>query len=165
AGALGVDPHLAHPVGGARQLRLPAASPPRAGARVQRGGVDRREGGEVGEVPHLLRRCCGARACGAPGHRAHLPTMFWPHTRSVSPRIPPASAELRKEIASATSTGSPPCWRELRRRAISRVSAGILAVISVSMKPGATALAVPPMPSSRSASASTKAMTPAFEVA
>src|SRR5690606_16875608 len=142
AGALGVDPHLPHPVGDARQ-RLRAAAraalpalPAEAGAGVERGGVDRGERGDVGEVLDLLRRAPGVRRVALP--RPHFPTMFWPHTRRVSPRTPPASSLARKAIASATSTGSPPCCSEFTRRATSRVSGGIFAVISVSMKPGAT---------------------------
>src|SRR5690606_30981572 len=161
---LGVDPHLLHSVGEARQLSIPLPTtslPTTAGAGIQRRGVDRGEGGEVGEILDLLAG--GSRSPCA--HAAHFPTMFWPHTRRVSPWMPPASSLARKAIVSATSTGSPPCWSEFTRRAISRVSGGIFAVISVSMKPGATAFAVPPSGASRAASASTKAMTPAFEAA
>ena len=57
-------------------------------------------------------------------------------------------------MVSATSTGSArPGWRELIRRPISRVANGIRAVISVSMKPGATALTVMPRSATCRASA------------
>ncbi len=79
--------------------------------------------------------------------------------------IPRAEAEARKAIVSATSTGSPPCWRLESRRATCRVNAGIAAVISVSMNPGATALAVPPRAAKSPAEAAVSPMTPAFEVA
>src|SRR5699024_8965249 len=169
-GALGVDPHRAHPVGHLGQHRIAAGGSP-APSRRQRRGVDGGEGGHVGQVLDLLgpragRDSADGRAVGnVVVHAPHLPTMFWPHTRSVSPRRPPASSEARKAIVSATSTGRPPCCREFTRRATSRFSGGIRSVISVSMKPGATALAVPPRGASCSASAPTKAITPALEAA
>ncbi len=51
------------------------------------------------------------------------------------------------------------------RRPASRSAIGILAVIRVSMKPGATALIVAPRSASTGASACTIPITPALEVA
>ena len=86
--------------------------------------------------------------------------MFWPHTRSVVPLMPPAAGEQRNAIASATSTGRPPCCSELVRRKIWRETGGIEAVMSVSMKPGATAFTVPPNSATTGASASVMPMRP-----
>jgi hypothetical protein len=47
-------------------------------------------------------------------------------------------------MASATSCGWPPCDSAFMRRPASRIIQGMRAVISVSMKPGATALTVMP---------------------
>ena len=68
-------------------------------------------------------------------------------------------------MASATSPGRPPCCREFSRRATSRVANGILAVISVSMKPGATALMEPPCAPSSGAVARTMPITPPLDAA
>ena len=68
-------------------------------------------------------------------------------------------------MVSATSTGSPPWASEFMRRPASRVPIGIAAVISVSMKPGATALIVCPFSASTGASVSTVPITPALEAA
>ena len=65
-------------------------------------------------------------------------------------------------MASATSTGWPPCDIEFMRRPASRMPSGMVLTISVSMKPGATTLAVMPSPATRSASAWIQPMTPAF---
>src|SRR5690625_532429 len=159
-GALGVDPYRAHPVRHLRQHRIAAGGFPPP-SRGQRRGVDGGDGGHVGQVLVLLDGAGGQLV----RHRGHRPTMFWPHTRSVWPRRPPASSEARNPIASATSTGRPPCCREVTRRATSRFNGGIRSVISGSMKPGATAVAVPPRGASCSASAPTKVITPALEAA
>ena len=68
-------------------------------------------------------------------------------------------------MACATSTGSPPCCSEFRRREIWRRAAGILAVMSDSMNPGATALMVPPLAAISGAVAATRPITPALEAA
>ena len=88
--------------------------------------------------------------------------------RRRGPTLPltPAEAGLANQaIVSATSTGRPPCDRLFMRRPASRIAIGIVAVICVSMKPGATALIVAPRLASSGASASTMPITPAFEVA
>src|SRR5699024_3029130 len=92
------------------------------------------------------------------GHQA--PTRFCPHTRSVWPLMPPDCGESRNTIASATSTGCPPCCSEFNRRATCRVSTGIRAVISVSINPGATAFAVPPLAAILGAVARVRPTTP-----
>src|SRR5690606_10404174 len=122
----------------------------------------RREGAQVGAAEAGdLGELESAAVRGVP----HAPTRFWPHTRTTWPFTAPAAGEARKAIASATSTGWPPCWREFRRRATSRVAKGMRAVMSVSMKPGATALAVPPCSASTGAVARTMPITPPLEAA
>ena len=68
-------------------------------------------------------------------------------------------------MACATSSGVPPCCREFNRREIWRRAAGILAVMSDSMNPGATALMVPPFSAISGAVAATAPITPALEAA
>src|SRR5690606_3471587 len=137
-----------------------------AGGEDEGGGPCERAGVQAGQRRHGVEPLHasvrgGGRACGA----HHLPTRFCPHTRRVCPLTPPACGEARNATASATSTGWPPCWRELARRAICRGTVGIRAVMSVSMNPGATAFAVPPSSAIRGASASTIPRIPALAVA
>ena len=69
-------------------------------------------------------------------------------------------------MVSATSSGSPPCISEgITMRATVRVPSGILAVMSVSMNPGATALMVPPWAAKSAALARTMPITPPLEAA
>src|SRR5699024_2620071 len=97
----------------------------------------------------------------------HAPSCDWPQTRSTRPVTAALAGWANQAMVSATSTGWPPCCRELMRRPISRVATGILAVISASMNPGATALTVMPRAASRSSApiARTSPTTPALEAA
>ena len=79
--------------------------------------------------------------------------------------IPPLPGCDSQAIVSATSTGSPPCCSELSRDPTSRVPSGIFAVISVTMKPGATALMVAFRSANAGAHARTMPITPAFDAA
>jgi hypothetical protein len=80
--------------------------------------------------------------------------------------VTPALASWHSHaMVSATSTGSPPWAIELIRRPTSRVASGIFPVISVSMKPGATALTVMPRAATSGVRACTRPMTPALEAA
>jgi hypothetical protein len=89
--------------------------------------------------------------------------MFGPQTRSTWPLTPPAAGDDSHDTASATSIGRPACCRDDSRRATSRVASGIFAVISVSMKPGATALIVPaPCAANAAADERTSPITPAL---
>ena len=78
-----------------------------------------------------------------------------PQTRSVLPGMPWAPGLARKVRAWATSSGRPPWPSAERRRPASRIRSGMAAVMRVSMKPGAMALAVMPRGASWVASAST----------
>jgi hypothetical protein len=80
------------------------------------------------------------------------------------PLTPAEGGLANQAIVSATSIGSPPCWRLFILRPASRVAIGIAAVICVSMKPGATALIVHRRSASGKEYASTIPMIPAFEV-
>ncbi|GMA86803.1 hypothetical protein GCM10025868_20530 [Angustibacter aerolatus] len=86
----------------------------------------------------------------------------WPHTLTTWPVTPALPGSANQATVSATSTGWPPCARLFRRRATSRVANGMRAVISVSMKPGATAFTVMPRSATCPARARTMPMTPAL---
>lgn len=88
---------------------------------------------------------------------------------TAHPQIPwpfiGVSGPARNTIASATSAGLPPCNRLELRRKISRSITGIDAVMSVSMKPGATPFTTMPRSATNGASARTMPITPAFDAA
>src|SRR5207237_546928 len=86
--------------------------------------------------------------CGADHHgdRHQAPSIIWPQTRTTLPLTAVEPGEAYHAMVSATSTGRPPCDRELRRWPTSREANGIASVIFVMMKPGATALMVIPSP-------------------
>ena len=65
-------------------------------------------------------------------------------------------------MVSATSTGFPPCESEFEREKTTRCTYGIAAVMSVSIKPGPTALIVIPRAVSTGASARTSPTIAAF---
>ena len=65
-------------------------------------------------------------------------------------------------MASATSIGWPPCDIEFMRRPASRMPSGMVLTMSVSMNPGAIALAVMPSLATRLLSAVIQPMTPAL---
>src|ERR1700742_4029632 len=96
---------------------------------------------------------------------AYAPSRLCPQTRTTLPLTPVVAGEANQAIVSATSTGSPPCESEERRRPASRGPIGIAAVILVSMKPGATALIVAFFLARAGAIDSTIPITPAFEAA
>src|SRR6185312_16207454 len=103
-------------------------------------------------------------------HRGQLdhhyaPSRLWPQTRTTLPVTPSDPGDANHATVSATSAGRPPWDRLLMRRPASRRNSGILPVIAVSMKPGATALIVMPRAARSRASAWTTPITPAFEVA
>ena len=106
-------------------------------AHVDEAGQPQREAA-VRHQSHLQRRDQDVHG--------QAPSRLWPQTRTTWPVRPELAPWANQAMVSATSIGRPPWLRLLILRPSSRVARGILAVISVSMKPGATALTVMPRP-------------------
>src|ERR1043166_4422501 len=117
-----------------------------------------RGGGEGSRRCHGVTKALGF-LCGL--RYIYIP----PFTPMISPVMNEASGEARKATAAATSSGLPKRPIGVICRTTSSEAAGTSAVMSVSMKPGATALTVAPFLANSRASVLVRAMRPPLAAA